>query len=84
MYIRHNISAMNTARQLQQANKGINKNTEKLATSLRINRAGDDVAGLSISEKLRAQIAGLSKASKNTQDGISLIQTGEGRVHLLR
>lgn len=80
MYIRHNISAMNTARQLQQANKGINKNTEKLATSLRINRAGDDVAGLSISEKLRAQIAGLSKASKNTQDGISLIQTGEGAL----
>lgn len=71
---------MNTARQLQQANKGINKNTEKLATSLRINRAGDDVAGLPISEKLRAQISGLSKANKNTQDGISLIQTGEGAL----
>lgn len=80
MYIRHNITALNTVRQLGSANKNVDKHTEKLATSLRINRAGDDVAGLSISEKLRAQISGLDKAAKNTQDSISLLQTAEGAL----
>lgn len=80
MYIRHNIAAMNTTRQLGLANKNVSKHTERLATSFKVNRAGDDVAGLSISEKMRAQISGLSKASKNAQDGISLIQTAEGAL----
>lgn len=80
MYIRHNIAAMNTTRQLGLANKNVSKHTERLATSFKVNRAGDDAAGLSISEKMRAQISGLSKASKNAQDGISLIQTAEGAL----
>lgn len=80
MNIRHNISALNTMRQLGMVNKGVFKNTEKLSTSLRINRAGDDAAGLSISEKMRAQISGLDRANKNAQDGISLIQTAEGAL----
>ena len=80
MNIRHNISALNTTRQLGMANKCVFKNTEKLSTSLRINRAGDDAAGLSISEKMRAQISGLDRANKNAQDGISLIQTAEGAL----
>lgn len=86
MNIRHNISALNTTRQLGMANKGVFKNTEKSSTSLRINRSGDDAAGLSISEKMRAQISGLDRANKNAQDGISLIQTAEGalaEVHML-
>lgn len=80
MNIRHNISALNTTRHLSNTNRGILKNTENLSTSLRLNRAADDSAGLSISEKMRAQISGLSKAAQNTQDSISLIQTGEGAL----
>lgn len=80
MYIRHNISAINTIRQLSLANKNVSKHTERLSNSLRINRSGDDVAGFSISEKMRAQISRLSRASTNTQDSISLIQTAEGAL----
>lgn len=69
---------MNTHRQLGVANAGGAKSMEKLSSGLRINRAGDDAAGLSISEKMRAQIRGLNQASKNAQDGISMIQTAEG------
>ena len=78
MNIRHNISALNTTRQLGMANKGVFKNTEKLSTSLRINRADDDAAGLSISEKIRAQISGLDRVNKNVKDDIWLIQTAGG------
>ncbi|MFC0559291.1 flagellin N-terminal helical domain-containing protein [Halalkalibacter alkalisediminis] len=81
MIINHNLSAMNAHRQM-----GINVNQnsnamEKLSSGLRINRAGDDAAGLSISEKMRGQIRGLDMASKNAQDGISLIQTAEGALN---
>ncbi|NFE20887.1 flagellin [Clostridium botulinum] len=81
MIINHNLNAMNTHR-----NMGINtgnsaKAMEKLSSGLRINRAGDDAAGLSISEKMRAQIRGLNQASRNAQDGISLIQTAEGALN---
>lgn len=81
MRVQHNMAAMNTNRQL-----GINvanqaKSTEKLSSGYRINRAGDDAAGLSISEKMRAQIRGLDQASTNAQDGISLIQTAEGALN---
>ncbi|WP_018931037.1 flagellin [Gracilibacillus lacisalsi] len=80
MIINTNIPAMNTYRQL-----GINQNAtqssmEKLSSGLRINRAGDDAAGLAISEKMRAQIKGLDQASRNSQDGISMIQTAEGAL----
>ncbi|WP_078594292.1 flagellin [Evansella clarkii] len=78
MIINNNISALNTHRQLG-ANQGAMQNSmEKLSSGLRINRAGDDAAGLSISEKMRAQIRGLDQASRNSQDGISMIQTAEG------
>jgi flagellin len=80
MYIRHNIAALNTTRQLTNANKGIQKNAERLSTSLKINHAGDDAAGLSISEKMRSQISGLDKSAKNANDSISLIQTAEGAL----
>ncbi|GAE03161.1 flagellin domain-containing protein [Clostridium botulinum B str. Osaka05] len=81
MIINHNLNAMNAHR-----NMGINignsaKSMEKLSSGLRINRAGDDAAGLSISEKMRAQIRGLNQASRNSQDGISLIQTAEGALN---
>lgn len=70
MFIRHNISALNTTRQLDMSNKGVQKSTERLSTGLQVNRAGDDVAGLSISEKMRGQISGLHRASANTNDSI--------------
>ena len=70
MFIRHNISALNTTRQLGMSNKGVQKNTERLSTGLQVNHAGDDVAGLSISEKMRGQISGLHRASANTNDSI--------------
>ncbi|MGN9134005.1 flagellin N-terminal helical domain-containing protein [Clostridium sp. HCP1S3_B4] len=81
MIINHNMRAMNAQR-----NMGINvnnaaKSMEKLSSGLRINRAGDDAAGLSISEKMRAQIRGLDQASRNSQDGISMIQTAEGALN---
>lgn len=81
MRINHNIAAMNTHRQLTGNTIGANKSLEKLSSGLRINRAGDDAAGLAISEKMRAQIRGLDMASKNAQDGISLIQTAEGALN---
>ena len=80
MRINHNIMAMNANRQLAINNTGTSKSLEKLSSGYRINRAGDDAAGLSISEKMRAQIRGLNMASKNAQDGISLIQTAEGAL----
>ena len=73
--------AMNTHRQLGAANNGGAKSMEKLSSGFRINRAGDDAAGLSISEKMRGQIRGLNQASRNAQDGISLIQTAEGALN---
>lgn len=80
MIINHNISALNTYRQLTINNSAAAKNLEKLSSGFRINRAGDDAAGLAISEKMRGQIRGLNMASKNAQDGISLIQTAEGAL----
>lgn len=81
MRINHNIAALNTHRQLGVNNDALGKSTEKLSSGLRINRAGDDAAGLSISEKMRGQIRGLDQASRNAQDGISLIQTAEGALN---
>ncbi|MDU8673313.1 MULTISPECIES: flagellin N-terminal helical domain-containing protein [Paenibacillus] len=81
MIINHNIAAMNTHRQLNNNTTNTNKAIEKLSSGLRINRAGDDAAGLAISEKMRGQIRGLDMASKNAQDGISLIQTAEGALN---
>ncbi|SHN67122.1 flagellin [Paenibacillus sp. ov031] len=81
MIINHNIAALNTHRQLSTNTTNTNKNIEKLSSGLRINRAGDDAAGLAISEKMRGQIRGLDQASRNSQDGISLIQTAEGALN---
>lgn len=81
MRINHNISALNTYRQLSINQTLGNKSLEKLSSGLRINRAGDDAAGLAISEKMRGQIRGLDMASKNAQDAISLIQTAEGALN---
>ncbi|WP_342566962.1 flagellin Hag [Psychrobacillus sp. FSL K6-4046] len=81
MRINHNIAALNTHRQLTTNNAAASKSIEKLSSGLRINRAGDDAAGLAISEKMRAQVRGLDMASKNAQDGISLLQTAEGALN---
>ena len=81
MIINHNISALNTYNRLTGNNAASQKNMEKLSSGLRINRAGDDAAGLSISEKMRGQIRGLEQASRNSQDAISLIQTAEGGLN---
>ena len=81
MIINHNITALNTHRQLGAATNAQSKSMEKLASGMRINKAGDDAAGLAISEKMRGQIRGLDQASKNAQDGISLIQTAEGALN---
>ena len=80
MRINNNISALNTHRQMSVNTNNATKSMEKLSSGLRINRAGDDAAGLSISEKMRSQIRGLNQASSNAQDGISLIQTAEGAL----
>ncbi|MCY8355393.1 flagellin Hag [Bacillus haynesii] len=80
MRINHNIAALNTLNRLSANNNASQKNMEKLSSGLRINRAGDDAAGLAISEKMRGQIRGLEMAQKNSQDGISLIQTAEGAL----
>lgn len=80
MRIQHNISALNAHRQLGINNSAVAKNLEKLSSGYRINRAGDDAAGLAISEKMRGQIRGLEMAGKNAQDGVSLIQTAEGAL----
>ena len=81
MVVQHNLTAMNTNRQLGIVTGAQAKATEKLSSGYRINRAGDDAAGLSISEKMRSQIRGLNKASNNAQNGISLIQTAEGALN---
>ena len=81
MVVQHNLSAMNTSRQLNSVTSSLSKSTEKLSSGYRINRAADDAAGLSISEKMRSQIRGLNKASDNAQDGISLIQVAEGALN---
>ncbi|TFG81226.1 MAG: flagellin [Spirochaetales bacterium] len=78
MIINHNLSAMFANRSLGVTNGSVDKNMEKLASGLRINRAGDDASGLAVSEKMRSQIRGLQRASKNAQDGISFIQSAEG------
>ncbi|HWQ80018.1 MAG TPA: flagellin [Anaerovoracaceae bacterium] len=80
MRINHNIAALNTYRQLSSNTSSTSKSLEKLSSGLRINRAGDDAAGLAISEKMRSQIRGLDQATRNAQDGISLIQTAEGAL----
>ncbi len=80
MIINNNLPALNAHRNLGINQANIGKAQEKLSSGLRINRAGDDAAGLSISEKMRAQIRGLEQASRNAQDGISLIQTAEGAL----
>jgi flagellin len=81
MIVQHNMAALNTNRQLGATNTSLAKSTEKLSSGYRINRAGDDAAGLSISEKMRGQIRGLEQGSTNAQDGISLIQTAEGALN---
>lgn len=80
MIINHNLNAMNAHRRMGNAVKGQNKSIEKLSSGQRINRAGDDAAGLAISEKMRAQIRGMHQASRNGQDAISLVQTAEGAL----
>lgn len=81
MIINHNITALNTHNKLSSATAAQGKSMEKLASGLRINKAGDDAAGLAISEKMRGQVRGLDQASRNAQDGISLIQTAEGALN---
>ena len=80
MRINHNIPAMNAHRLLGVNNLAGSKTLEKLSSGKRINRAGDDAAGMAISEKMRAQIKGLTMASKNSLDGVSLVQTAEGAM----
>lgn len=80
MIINHNMNALNAHRNMGVNNTASGKSMEKLSSGLRINRAGDDAAGLSISEKMRGQIRGLDQASRNSQDGISMIQTAEGAL----
>lgn len=80
MRIQHNISSLNVYRNLNGNNSAIAKNLEKLSSGYKINRAGDDAAGLAVSEKMRAQITGLDQAVQNAEDGISLVQTVEGAV----
>ena len=80
MRIQHNITALNAHRNLTTNNSAVTKNLEKLSSGYRINRAGDDAAGLAISEKMRAQITGLETAQKNAEDGVSLVQTAEGAL----
>lgn len=81
MRVQHNMASANTNRQLGITTGNLSKSTEKLSSGYKINRAGDDAAGLSISEKMRGQIRGLEQASTNAQDGISLIQTAEGALN---
>ncbi len=80
MIINHNMSAMNTHRQLKMNNREITDNMEKLSSGLRITRAGHDASGLAVSEKMRSQIRGLNQASRNASDGISFIQATEGQL----
>ena len=80
MRIQHNIMAMNAYRNYNNNTSALSKNLEKLSSGYKINRAGDDAAGLAISEKMRAQITGLNAATKNVKDGISLVKTAEGAM----
>ena len=80
MVVQHNITSMNANRQLGIVGNNVAKATEKLASGYRVNKAADDAAGLAISEKMRAQVRGLTRASDNAQDGISVIQTAEGAM----
>ncbi len=84
MIINHNLSAVNTHRVLKFKNWEVDKNMEKLSSGMRINRAGDDAAGLAISEKMRAQIRGLRQAERNAEDDISFIQTTEGYLQTIQ
>ncbi len=81
MVVQHNLTAMNSNRMLGLTTKTQAKSTEKLSSGYKINRAADDAAGLSISEKMRKQIRGLTQASLNAQDGISAVQTAEGALN---
>ena len=81
MIINHNMNALNAHRNMNVNNTAAGKSMEKLSSGLRINRAGDDAAGLAISEKMRGQIRGLTQASRNASDGISMIQTAEGALN---
>lgn len=81
MIIKHNLPALNSIRQVETNNKGTASNLQKLSSGLKINKAADDAAGLAISEKMRAQIRGMSMASQNCENGISLIQTAEGGLN---
>ena len=78
MIINHNMSAINTNRALKFQNWNVSKNMEQLSSGLRINKAGDDASGLAVSEKMRTQVNGLRQAERNTEDGMSLVQTAEG------
>ena len=78
MVIAHNMMAMNAQRQFNIVGNSKKKSTEKLSSGYRINRAADDAAGLSISEKMRRQIRGLNQGARNTMDGISLLQVADG------
>lgn len=81
MIINHNVPSLNAWRNTNIQNTSLSKSLEKLSSGLRINRAADDAAGLAISEKMRGQISGLNQASRNAQDGISLLQTAEGALN---
>lgn len=81
MVVQHNMQAINTNRMLGQNVKAVAKSTEKLSSGYQVNRAADDAAGLSISEKMRNQIRGINQAVKNSEDGVSLIQTAEGNMN---
>ena len=80
MRIQHNIMAMNAYRNYTNNTSALSKNLEKLSSGYKINRAGDDAAGLAISEKMHTQITGLQAASKNVKDGVSLVKTAEGAL----
>ena len=81
MVVKHNITAMNSNRMLGLTTSSQAKSTEKLSSGYKINRAADDAAGLAISEKMRRQVRGLTQASANAQDGISVVQTAEGALN---
>lgn len=80
MVVQHNMSAMNANRMLSGVSSAQSKSTEKLSSGYRINRAADDAAGLTISEKMRKQIKGLDRASTNAEDGVSAVQTADGAL----
>jgi flagellin len=81
MIVKHNMQAMNSNRTLGVNSSTLAKSTEKLSSGYKINRAADDAAGLSISEKMRRQVRGLTQASANAQDGVSMVQTAEGALN---